>query len=95
MSDITLTCSDCSVSFIFTAGEQEFFSLKGLINTPKRCPSCRIVARCRRAGKEVEVTSVDCAECGAPTAVPFQPKGHKPVYCNVCFKAKQVAVQAS
>ena len=28
-TDKTLTCRDCSQSFVFTTGEQEFFASKG------------------------------------------------------------------
>ncbi|MEZ4502503.1 MAG: zinc-ribbon domain containing protein [Dehalococcoidia bacterium] len=39
--DRDLTCRDCGGSFIFTAGEQEFYQSKGLQNDPVRCPACR------------------------------------------------------
>jgi CxxC-x17-CxxC domain-containing protein len=29
------------MEFVFTAGEQEFYSQKGFTNEPSRCPSCR------------------------------------------------------
>ncbi len=38
--DRTLVCIDCSDSFIFDAGEQQFFKSKGFTD-PKRCPVCR------------------------------------------------------
>lgn len=41
MLDKTLTCKDCGMNFIFTAGEQEFYKEKGFDNEPKRCPECR------------------------------------------------------
>lgn len=40
-ADKTLTCRDCRTDFVFTAGEQEFYSQKGFTNEPTRCPSCR------------------------------------------------------
>lgn len=40
-NDKTLSCRDCSQSFIFTTGEQEFFATKGFTNEPTRCPECR------------------------------------------------------
>ena len=40
-SDRELTCRDCGSSFVFTSGEQEFYSSKGLQHDPVRCPSCR------------------------------------------------------
>ncbi|NNJ09931.1 zinc-binding protein [Chloroflexales bacterium ZM16-3] len=40
-ADKTLTCRDCGMDFVFTAGEQEFYASKGFVNEPTRCPSCR------------------------------------------------------
>ena len=40
-ADKQLTCRDCSNSFLFTGGEQEFYASKGLQNEPVRCPPCR------------------------------------------------------
>ena len=39
--DEKLICEDCGCEFVFTAGEQEFYAEKGLVNKPKRCPECR------------------------------------------------------
>lgn len=33
--DEKLVCEDCGKEFIFTAGEQEFYAEKGLVNKPK------------------------------------------------------------
>ena len=44
--DKSIQCSDCGITFTFTAGEQEFFASKGFTNEPKRC------IQCRRAKKE-------------------------------------------
>ncbi|MCA9832342.1 MAG: zinc-ribbon domain containing protein [Thermomicrobiales bacterium] len=30
-----------------------------------------------------------CASCGAPTRVPFFPRGDRPVYCKDCFNARR------
>ena len=40
-TDKTLECVDCGNEFVFTAGEQEFYSQKGFTNEPRRCPTCR------------------------------------------------------
>jgi len=89
-----LACRDCNKTFVFTAGEQEFFAQKGLINEPKRCPNCRILMRVQRNGEDPSRTAeVNCAECGSPTRVPFQPKGYRPVYCSVCFRTKKAETQ--
>jgi CxxC-x17-CxxC domain-containing protein len=89
-TDKTLPCRDCSQPFVFSAGEQEFFSVKGLVNQPKRCPNCRLVMRMQRIGEDASrAAQVECAECGKPTRVPFQPKGYRPVYCSYCFQTKK------
>ncbi len=43
--DKTLTCADCNNEFVFTSGEQEFYSTKGFQHEPKRCPACRSLRR--------------------------------------------------
>lgn len=40
-TDKVLTCRDCGEQFTWTAGEQEFYQSRGLLNPPTRCPSCR------------------------------------------------------
>lgn len=47
-SDRELTCRDCGATFVFTAGEQEFYATKGLQHDPVRCPSCRANRRTMR-----------------------------------------------
>lgn len=86
--DKTLTCKDCGSEFVFTAGEQEFYAEKGLMNEPQRCKSCRDSKRkARRSGERV-MHDVICAECGKPAQVPFEPtEGGRPIYCDECFKA--------
>ncbi len=90
MQDRDLKCWDCGKTFVFSTSEQEFFKEKGLVNEPKRCPNCRLLMRMYRSGTDVKKTSeVACAECGATTRVPFQPKGHSPVFCITCFHEKK------
>lgn len=55
--DKTLLCRDCGSSFLFTAGEQEFFRRKGLTHVPGRCPDCR-VKRKQLASGQVESEAV-------------------------------------
>jgi len=38
--DKMFTCKICGDSFIFTAGEQQFYRDRGLAE-PRRCPDCR------------------------------------------------------
>ena len=47
-TDRTLTCVDCSVEFIHSAADQEFYAEKGFVSDPKRCPSCRASRRAMR-----------------------------------------------
>lgn len=86
-----LICRDCNGPFVFSAGEQEFFQKKGLRNEPKRCPNCRLLMRIQRNGDDLNrVSEVSCADCGAPTRVPFKPKGYRPVYCVGCYQVKKL-----
>lgn len=88
--DKLLTCFDCKAPFVFSASEQIFFEQKGLANVPKRCPNCRVVLRVYRNGGDLsKVSSVACADCGRETRVPFQPKGHRPVYCSFCLHVRK------
>ena len=81
--DKTLTCRDCQSDFMFTAGEQDYYTEKGLRRVPKRCPAC-LTAR-RRIARE-RMTEVACASCGIAASVPFVPHLDCPVYCNACFE---------
>ena len=49
MKDKTLTCVDCGSSFLFTAGEQEFYLSKGFNNEPTRCLACRAARKRERS----------------------------------------------
>ncbi len=95
--DKSIQCSDCSATFTFTAGEQEFFQSKGYTNEPKRCPSCRQAKKSERGGggsygssgsygSPRQMFPAVCAECGKDTQVPFEPRGDKPVYCSDCYR---------
>jgi len=104
-NDKTLTCRDCSQSFVFTSGEQEFFAMKGFTNEPSRCPDCR--ANRKRDNdsygggyssgsygggyerREREMFPAVCSQCGKATQVPFQPKTDRPVYCSDCFAVQR------
>jgi CxxC-x17-CxxC domain-containing protein len=94
--DRTIKCVDCGEDFIWTAGEQVFFHDKGLKNEPKRCKPCKqaknerlaAIAAAQASGirQRIEV-SVQCAQCGQQTTVPFYPSQGRPVYCRSCFLA--------
>jgi CxxC-x17-CxxC domain-containing protein len=94
--DRPIKCVDCNENFIWTAGEQVFFHDKGLKNEPKRCKPCKqaknerlaAIAAAQSSGvrQRIEV-SVQCAQCGQQTTVPFYPSQGRPVYCRSCFLA--------
>lgn len=94
--DRNIKCVDCGESFIWTVGEQTFFHDKGLKNEPKRCKACKqakserlaAIAAAHSSGvrQRIEV-SVQCAQCGQQTTVPFFPSQGRPVFCRVCFLA--------
>lgn len=85
-ADKVLKCRECGGDFTFTAGEQEFYAMKGLQNEPQRCPACRAVKRQQRYGTAPrEMHQVVCSECGEPATVPFVPRNDRPVYCSTCY----------
>ena len=86
--DEKLVCEDCGAEFVFTAGEQEFYAEKGLVNKPKRCPECRKQRR-RNNRKHRKMYEAVCSKCGAQTQVPFKPIPGKDVLCKECFTKNQ------
>lgn len=94
--DRTLTCRDCGEGFVFSAGEQAFFTSKGLQNDPQRCPACRAVAkRTRAAGGPREFHAAICAQCGGQAIVPFAPRNDRPVFCSSCFEKVRMEPSAA
>jgi CxxC-x17-CxxC domain-containing protein len=103
--DKTLACRDCGQEFVWTAGEQEFYAQRGLVNQPGRCPDCRRARKSQQGGGGYagggysagggyeraprQMYAAVCSECGKETQVPFQPRGDKPVYCSECFAARR------
>jgi len=61
--DQKLICRDCGQEFIWTAGEQEFYASKGLLNPPVRCPSDR---RARGAQQAEDANRVRANGHGRP-----------------------------
>ncbi|HUG14550.1 MAG TPA: zinc-ribbon domain containing protein [Thermomicrobiales bacterium] len=94
-------CRDCGSEFLFTAGEQEFYSERGFV-PPSRCPDCRSNRRREREALASQATSVRstgsayreprpmfpaiCSDCGRPTTVPFEPRPGRSVFCRECFQ---------
>lgn len=84
--DQKLVCRDCGTSFVWTAGEQEFYQKKGFDNPPSRCPECR------RKKKENQTQNtargsypITCSRCGKQDTVPFEPREGREVLCRDCF----------
>ena len=100
--DKSIQCADCSATFTFSAGEQEFYATRGFTNEPKRCPTCRQARKSERNGNgngsygnggytaSRQMFAATCAECGQETQVPFEPRGDKPVYCSDCYRKVKV-----
>jgi len=85
LQDKTLVCRDCGKEFTFSAGEQEFYTSRGLESEPTRCRECRLARRSSRSGEARTMYPVVCDACGKETEVPFEPRSGRPVYCNECF----------
>ena len=86
--DKTLKCKECGADFIFTAGEQEFYAEKGLVNEPQRCKACR-AARKNASRPARERHPITCADCGAEDSVPFTPMEGKDYYCRACLDKRR------
>ncbi|MSQ41767.1 MAG: hypothetical protein EXR65_01835 [Dehalococcoidia bacterium] len=85
-NDRDLTCRDCGGSFIFTAGEQEFYASKGLQNDPVRCPSCRATRKMMRPEDRDETPSYGVyVSWGGRT-----PRQLHVANCSGCGKAAEV-----
>lgn len=82
--DKTLVCKDCGQEFVFTSGEQEFYTTRGFENEPQRCKTCRDTRKAAGRGNREMHTAV-CAQCGQEAKVPFRPREDRPVYCSECF----------
>lgn len=49
--DKLIDCLSCGVTFLFTAGEQDYYTNKSL-KPPKRCAPCRQIRREERQARE-------------------------------------------
>ena len=95
--DKSIQCSDCGITFTFSADEQEQFALKGYTNEPKRCLPCRQTRKAQQNrsngygnsysfGPRREMFPTTCSDCGKDTQVPFEPREGRPVYCSDCYR---------
>ncbi|MBA3531916.1 MAG: zinc-ribbon domain containing protein [Ardenticatenales bacterium] len=87
MAERTLTCRDCGNSFVFTEGEQEFFTMKGF-SEPSRCPDCRAAHKRQRQGRDNREMSSPPRDRGTQES-----RGDRQLYeveCSECGTLTQV-----
>jgi len=102
IQDKNLTCTDCGSSFVFTAGEQQFYQEKGFAHEPRRCKDCRSSKKGEggggrgrgrsssgEGGDDRQTFSATCSACGGPAKLNFQPDPSRPVFCRTCFQSRQ------
>jgi Probable zinc-ribbon domain len=41
LADKDLRCATCGDRFVFSAGEQELYRLRGVTQQPEHCPDCK------------------------------------------------------
>jgi CxxC-x17-CxxC domain-containing protein len=101
--DKVLSCIDCGVDFVFTAGEQTFFYDKQFKNEPKRCKACKsrrvaVLTAPQAMGSSQHFSRVEtratCSQWGKDTTVPFRPTQGRPIFCRECFTQKRTAASA-
>jgi hypothetical protein len=107
--DKSLICRDCGASFVFSAGEQDFYDRKGFTSEPSRCRACRGTnAHERHASyggrgdaaeptpRAQELFAAVCSQCGQPARVPaIVVLSDGPRYCAECAASRQVQLAAS
>lgn len=88
MSDRTLTCRDCGQEFVFTAGEQAFYTERGF-SPPMRCQSCRAT---RKADRNANGGGYDSASYGSNSdgGRSSGPRQLYPAVCSNCGRATEV-----
>ncbi len=93
LGDKLLTCANCGVEFVFSAGEQFFFEQRHFLHDPKHCRKCRAELRSGAAPARRK-TTLACAACGASTVVPFKPNQGRPVLCRPCLRKQDTKMGA-
>src|SRR5260370_8310730 len=90
-TDQNRDCRDCNQEFVFTAGEQEFYESRGLVNAPSRCPSCRAARKGQsnnysgnrrgdfRDREPRHMYTTTCAICVNQPQMPFLPPENRPM----------------
>ncbi len=95
--DRVLKCVDCGGEFVFSAGEQLFYSDRGFKNEPKRCKTCKARRNQSpsRQGYQRVITTTVCSQCGKETTVPFRLTQGRPVYCRECFQQRRATAASA
>lgn len=90
--DKSLTCRDCGQQFLFTTGEQEYFSSRGFTNEPSRCPDCRAARKADRGngGGQSGSYSSGGYSSGGGSSYGRAPREMHPAVCARCGKETQV-----
>jgi CxxC-x17-CxxC domain-containing protein len=86
-TDRELRCRICGRTFVFSAGEQQYFGRRGF-QTPTRCPECRVGTARRPRGGMVRRPNAAAAPRPAPS--PSQPARTWATTCFRCGMATQV-----
>lgn len=94
-ADKTITCVQCGNSFVFTAGEQEFYQEKGYTNEPKRCKPCREDAKRAKGGAGAAPSSGAAYASGPGNGGTGSRPGRQmyDIVCDNCHQPSQVPFQ--
>ena len=84
--DKIIICKDCKEEFVFTAGEQEFYSGLGLDTEPQRCKECRNRRKFVSQHPDKILYEIVCADCGKVEAITFEPRHDRVVRCAACYR---------
>jgi CxxC-x17-CxxC domain-containing protein len=96
----SLTCSDCSNTFIFSSKEQEEFAAKGYTNVPGRCPTCRAARKAKIEASNTKREGGGTGSYGGGSSGGYgnsnyrsAPRQMFPAKCATCGKDTQVPFQ--
>jgi CxxC-x17-CxxC domain-containing protein len=97
LQDRILTCRDCGQQFAFTAGEQEFYQSRGLVNDPGRCPACRAARKASRPDRGgyaySSASEGDAASYGGPRGYDRPRRELFSATCSQCGNVARVPFQ--
>ena len=90
--DNKAVCSVCSKEFEISEEEKDIYFRMEFSNAPRRCRICRGAEGALKSAVKPEkiMYNAICDKCGKEAQLPFKPSGDKPVFCKVCFTAKNM-----